>query len=766
MRLCVAGVLAGTIVAVGGQSTTLIKVNFTQQGNDLTNPWNFFNCQYGDAATDFIECQVPTSDTVNETNGWTPIPINRPLTITGNPMLGLFNGLSRSTASRNRTVVSNAINVSAYERVTLTVEIGATYRDEPREFRGPFVVQPFVAGLDGDVAVTPVTRTIEVPGWQDVRPMYNLSFDINTTDVTRITVAFNRTVADTIVRINVIDVTATFCSPNLTAPSGRFVATCPPPPPTAGAAGSEDNSAGVAAGAVVAVLIVLAALGAVVWYRRKYHAATGTVNYDGFSGMGPSLGGSVVRGEKADRDCDTYQDPSEYANSEALAEHIRQWSTELSRSSIHMTERLGAGEFGEVFGGRVKIDEELIDCAFKTLRPKASLSEKREFLAEAGIMAQFKHKNVVSLHGVVLEGEPIIIVLELMTKGALIDYLKEHAGNIDLLQKILFARDVADGMAYLASKAFVHRDLAARNILLNEQLDAKVADFGLSKSLDDESEYFKSEGGKIPIRWTAPEAMANKKYTTTSDVWSFGILLWEIMSEGARPYDGMDNLKVVTEVDRGYRMPAPPNCPKALHGLMLRCWEADRRSRILFPEIADELKGRHTELTANGYLYVEGEDETTPPEPEAEDYGVPQDSRPPSLAVAPNNFTSASTAGVGNGGDGGDDGIVAPGTPVVSTTALQPPTVAVRAQPTVSTRVPYDYTQPDGIGATDYAEPQDGVMLDTYGLPQESSTDDPVDPDGAGSAPAAAPREPPKPAARRPTAERPAPRPRPTKGSL
>ena len=185
---------------------------------------------------------------------------------------------------------------------------------------------------------------------------------------------------------------------------------------------------------------------------------------------------------------------------------------------------------------------------------------------------------------------------------------------------------------YLASKNFVHRDLAARNILLNSELTAKVADFGLSKSLDDESEcvaltsahsrplsntharahththththqprrsplalttwrspphrYFKSEGGKIPIRWTAPEAMAHKKYTTSSDVWSYGVLLWEIASEGARPYDGMDNLKVVTEVDRGYRMPAPRGCPVAVHKLMLRCWEVDRRTRCTFPEVS------------------------------------------------------------------------------------------------------------------------------------------------------------------------------------
>ena len=160
-----------------------------------------------------------------------------------------------------------------------------------------------------------------------------------------------------------------------------------------------------------------------------------------------------------------------------------------------------------------------------------------------------------------------------------------------------------------------------------------VADFGLSKALDDDSEYFRSEGGKIPVKWTAPEAISDRKYTSSSDVWSFGVVLWEISAFGEKPYAGFGNLKVLQQVEKGYRLPSPDGCPAALHRVMMRCWEFERRKRCSFPEIVDTLGALLRELAEHGMLR----------EPVADavaalgvdnDYADPQDAESKSLLTA------------------------------------------------------------------------------------------------------------------------------------
>ncbi|NXW54218.1 EPHB4 protein, partial [Eurystomus gularis] len=152
---------------------------------------------------------------------------------------------------------------------------------------------------------------------------------------------------------------------------------------------------------------------------------------------------------------------------------------------------------------------------------------------------------------------------------------------------------IAAGMRYLAETGFVHRDLAARNILVDAQLVCKVSDFGLSRALEDESSadptYTSSLGGKIPIRWTAPEAIAFRKFTSASDAWSYGIVMWEVMSFGERPYWDMSNQDVINAIEQDYRLPPPPRCPTALHRLMLDCWQRDRNARPRFPAIVAAL---------------------------------------------------------------------------------------------------------------------------------------------------------------------------------
>ncbi|XP_020911605.1 ephrin type-A receptor 8 [Exaiptasia diaphana] len=161
-------------------------------------------------------------------------------------------------------------------------------------------------------------------------------------------------------------------------------------------------------------------------------------------------------------------------------------------------------------------------------------------------------------------------------------------------------------MDYLSAMGFIHRDLAARNILVADNMASKVADFGLSRELDDsednpDSEY-QTQGGKIPVRWTAPEAIRYRKFSSASDVWSFGILLWEIMAFAERPYWEWDNFQVMDRVESGYRLPAPMNCPRAIHNLMLDCWDAEKNNRPKFPDIVKQIDDmiRSPEKMQNG----------------------------------------------------------------------------------------------------------------------------------------------------------------------
>lgn len=159
-----------------------------------------------------------------------------------------------------------------------------------------------------------------------------------------------------------------------------------------------------------------------------------------------------------------------------------------------------------------------------------------------------------------------------------------------MIQLVGMLRGIAAGMKYLSDMGYVHRDLAARNILINSNLVCKVSDFGLSRVLEDDPEAaYTTRGGKIPIRWTAPEAIAFRKFTSASDVWSYGIVMWEVVSYGERPYWEMTNQDVIKAVEEGYRLPSPMDCPAALYQLMLDCWQKDRNSRPKFDEIVNML---------------------------------------------------------------------------------------------------------------------------------------------------------------------------------
>ncbi|NWX13512.1 CSK kinase, partial [Aegotheles bennettii] len=208
------------------------------------------------------------------------------------------------------------------------------------------------------------------------------------------------------------------------------------------------------------------------------------------------------------------------------------------------------------------------------------------FLAEASVMTQLRHSNLVQLLGVIVEEKSgLYIVTEYMAKGSLVDYLRSRGRSVlgaDCLLK--FSLDVCEAMEYLEANNFVHRDLAARNVLVSEDNIAKVSDFGLTKEASSTQ-----DTGKLPVKWTAPEALREKKFSTKSDVWSFGILLWEIYSFGRVPYPRIPLKDVVPRVEKGYKMDAPDGCPAVVYEVMKKCWTLDPGHRPSFHQLREQL---------------------------------------------------------------------------------------------------------------------------------------------------------------------------------
>uniref|UniRef100_A0A8D3E887 receptor protein-tyrosine kinase n=1 Tax=Scophthalmus maximus TaxID=52904 RepID=A0A8D3E887_SCOMX len=278
----------------------------------------------------------------------------------------------------------------------------------------------------------------------------------------------------------------------------------------------------------------------------------------------------------------TYEDP---------CQAVHEFAREIEASRIKIEKIIGSGEFGEVCYGRMRLPGKRdIPVALKTLKAGYTDKQKRDFLAEASIMAQFDHPNVIRLEGVVTQSKPVMIITEYMENGSLDSFLRRHDGQFTIIQLVGLLRGIAAGMTYLSDLGYIHRDLAARNILVNSNLVCKVSDFGLSRVLEDDPDAaYTTSGGKIPIRWTAPEAIAYRKFSSSSDVWSYGVVMWEVMSYGERPYWNLTNRDVIKSVEEGYRLPAPMGCPAALHTLMLDCWQKDRNERPRFCQIVTVL---------------------------------------------------------------------------------------------------------------------------------------------------------------------------------
>ena len=257
---------------------------------------------------------------------------------------------------------------------------------------------------------------------------------------------------------------------------------------------------------------------------------------------------------------------------------------EIDRRQLRFVKKLGAGQFGEVWEG---LWNGTTPVAIKTL--KTGTMSISEFLQEAALMKKLRHAKLIQLYAVCTREEPIYIVTELMKHGSLLEYLRGDGRALQVPKLIDISAQVASGMAFLEQANYIHRDLAARNILVGENLICKVADFGLARVIDEDI-YEAHTGAKFPIKWTAPEAAMYNRFTIKSDVWSFGVLLYEIITYGRFPYPGMTNAEVLDKIQTGYRMGCPPSCPKQLHDIMLECWRDEPNTRPTFETLQWQLE--------------------------------------------------------------------------------------------------------------------------------------------------------------------------------
>ncbi|CAB4061622.1 FRK [Lepeophtheirus salmonis] len=276
-----------------------------------------------------------------------------------------------------------------------------------------------------------------------------------------------------------------------------------------------------------------------------------------------------------------------------------QW--EIERSSLKFNRKLGHGQFGEVWEG---LWNNTTPVAIKTLKTWYGTMDPKDFLAEAQIMKKLRHPKLIQLYAVCTLEEPIYIITELMKHGSLLEYLQGKGRTLKLPQLIDMSAQIAAGMAYLESQNYIHRDLAARNVLVGDSNVVKIADFGLARLIK-EDEYEARVGARFPIKWTAPEAANYSKFSIKSDVWSFGILLTELVTYGRIPYPGMTNAEVLHQVEHGYRMQSPQGCPPALYEIMLECWHKDPMKRPTFETLQWQLEDFFT-LTDSEYKEAAG----------------------------------------------------------------------------------------------------------------------------------------------------------------
>ncbi|XP_047042375.1 tyrosine-protein kinase Shark [Helicoverpa zea] len=329
---------------------------------------------------------------------------------------------------------------------------------------------------------------------------------------------------------------------------------------------------------------------------------------------------SINNNDVSAEDNDTYKVPANNSAVVTLPENYNEISIDsdgqlstlqefIPMSELTLGAVLGEGEFGSVLRATYSPpDAAPQHVAVKTLHMQHTDTNKKEFLSEAKVMMSVRHRCIVRLIGVSL-GPPLAMVQELVPLGSLLEFLVRHPEKASPGYELrLWACQVAAGMRYLERRRFVHRDLAARNILLASRHQAKISDFGLSRALSTDSSYYKaSRGGKWPIKWYAPESYNYGTFSHASDVWSYGITLWEMFSYGKQPYGDMRGMEAIQIVESGKRLERPEDCPDEIYQVMLDCWAYNPDVRPTFSQLVDVFS-QHPDYVNISQLALENED--------------------------------------------------------------------------------------------------------------------------------------------------------------
>ncbi|XP_066118257.1 hepatocyte growth factor receptor isoform X2 [Saccopteryx bilineata] len=378
----------------------------------------------------------------------------------------------------------------------------------------------------------------------------------------------------------------------------------------------DQNFTGLIAGGVTISVILLLLLGLFLWLKRRkqikdqfpnssQNGSCRQVQYP-LMDLSPILNGGDTDISSPLLQNTVHIDLS--ALNPELVQAVQHVVIGPSSLIVHFNEVIGRGHFGCVYHGTLlDNDDKKIHCAVKSLNRITDIGEVSQFLTEGIIMKDFSHPNVLSLLGICLrsEGSPLV-VLPYMKHGDLRNFIRNETHNPTVKDLIGFGLQVAKGMKYLASKKFVHRDLAARNCMLDEKFTVKVADFGLARDMYDKEYYsvHNKTGAKLPVKWMALESLQTQKFTTKSDVWSFGVLLWELMTRGAPPYPDVNTFDITVYLLQGRRLLQPEYCPDPLYEVMLRCWHPKAELRPSFSELVSRISAIFSTFIGEHYVHV------------------------------------------------------------------------------------------------------------------------------------------------------------------
>lgn len=349
-------------------------------------------------------------------------------------------------------------------------------------------------------------------------------------------------------------------------------------PGAASAAVQNGLAPGTVAGIVIGVAVILVVVVVIVVRRIIRNRARKPQNWDEIFQL-----------------MEQFQEETQVDGQRRSAKGLRpKYPREVPRSSVVLLDELGKGAFGLVWKGVYRELRGHVSylVAIKSLHSTGTDQERTELLSEAAILAQFDSNFVVRLIGVVTVGAPVLMLVEFAEFGSLKSFLERQKKVLAADVLMLWAGDVAEGLDHVHSLGFLHRDVAARNVLVSSELRCKVSDFGLAREVDDNRLYYRSRGGQLPVRWTAPEALDSHVFNKKTDVYSYGILIYELWTAAKLPYEGWNNTRVWTEVTNGYRLPQPAGCDAAVYAVMEDCWQREPSRR---PEM-QELVARFRQL--------------------------------------------------------------------------------------------------------------------------------------------------------------------------